>query len=92
MSNGLKQTSQCLGYQQISGTASASLTVPVGTTYAVIVCETNAIRWRDDGAVPTASVGMPLSTGVYLSYDGNFAKFVYIPQTGTAVLNISYYN
>lgn len=92
MSSGLKQTSLCLGYQQISGTVSANLTPPPGTTYAVIVCETNAIRWRDDGVLPTATVGMPLATSTYLSYDGNFAKFVSIPQTGTAVLNISYYS
>jgi hypothetical protein len=52
------------GYRQhtVSNTALglADLTggLPTGVTYAKIVVETNAVRWRDDGVLPTTTVGM----------------------------------
>ena len=89
---GLKSTTQCLGYQQITSlSASTALTVPVGATMALIVAETQAVRWRDDGTAPTASVGMPLATGTSLSYDGDLKAIRFIQQTASAVLNVSYY-
>jgi hypothetical protein len=89
---GLKTTTQCLGYQQITSlSASTVLTVPVGATLALIVSETQAVRWRDDGTAPTATVGMPLATGVSLSYDGDLKNIRFIEQTASAKLNISYY-
>ena len=89
---GLKTTTQCLGYQQITSlSASTALTVPVGATMALIVAETQAVRWRDDGTAPTASVGMPLATGTSLSYDGDLKAIRFIQQTASAVLNVSYY-
>lgn len=89
---GLKTTTQCLGYQQITSlSAAATLTVPAGATIALIVAETQAVRWRDDGTAPTASVGMPLATGVSLSYDGDLRAIRFIQQTASATLNVSYY-
>jgi len=89
---GLKTTTVCLGYQQITSlSASAALTVPTGATLALIVAETQAVRWRDDGTAPTASVGMPLATGVSLSYDGDLTAVRFIQQTASATLNVSYY-
>ena len=89
---GLKSTTQCLGYQQITSlSASTALTVPVGATMALIVAETQAVRWRDDGTAPTASVGMPLAKGTSLSYDGDLKAIRFIQQTASAVLNVSYY-
>ena len=89
---GLKTTTQCLGYQQITSlSASTALTVPTGATLALIVAETQAVRWRDDGTAPTASVGMPLATGVSLSYDGNLTAIRFIQQTASAIINVSYY-
>ena len=42
---GLKTTTVCLGYQQITSlSASTALTVPVGATLALIVAETQAVR------------------------------------------------
>ena len=49
-----------LGYCQLSGiSAATSLSsctngIPSTATFAVIVVETNAVRWRDDGTAPTA--------------------------------------
>ena len=89
---GLKTTTQCLGYQQITSlSASTALTVPVGATLALIVAETQAVRWRDDGTAPTASVGMPLATGTSLSYDGDLRAIRFIQQLASATLNVSYY-
>lgn len=82
------------GYQQIVGmAASTALTVPATSTYCVVQCETQAVRWRDDGTAPTATVGMPLATGVQIVFGGaaEIAAVRFIQQTATATLNISYY-
>jgi hypothetical protein len=101
MAINLKAITSCLGYQQITSLSSAqALTVPgidpttglnLMPTIAVITAETNAVRWRDDGVAPTASVGMPLAAGVTLQYDGDIRKIRFIEQTASAKLNISYY-
>lgn len=89
---GLKATTNCLGYQQITSLSSATnLTVPAGATLAVIVPEVQPVRWRDDGTAPTASVGMPLGVAAVLSYDGDLRQIQFIEQTASATLNISYY-
>ena len=89
---GLKTTTQCLGYQQITSlSASTALTVPGGATMALIVAETQAVRWRDDGTAPTASIGMPLAVGTSLSYDGDLKAIRFIQQAASATLNVSYY-
>ncbi len=97
---GLKSTSQCLGYQQITDvSASTALTVPTTDSYgnkmqptmAVIVAEGQSVRWRDDGTAPTASVGMPVLANGVLSYDGDLTRIRFIQTAATAKLNVSYY-
>ena len=89
---GLKSTTVCLGYQQITSlSASAALTVPSGATLALIVPETQNVRWRDDGTAPTSSVGMPIFVGASLSYDGDLNRIRFIQQAASATLNVSYY-
>lgn len=89
---GLKTTTTVLGYQQITSlSASTALTVPAGATMALIVAETQAVRWRDDGTAPTATVGMPLAIGVSLSYDGDLKAIRFIEQAASAKLNVAYY-
>ncbi len=94
---GLKDTTDCIGYSQLTSlSASTALTIPTGKsgqlpTYCVIIAETQAVRWRDDGTAPTASVGMPLATGQPLTYDGDLTLIRFIEQTGSAKLNISFY-
>jgi hypothetical protein len=80
-----------LGYQQITVSALSSLTVPTGATVAYISVETAAVRYRDDGTNPTSAVGMPVSVGQQLVYSGNLAAIKFIAQTGTPVLDVSYY-
>ena len=99
---GIKSTTSALGYQQITSLSSAtSLTIPskdpvtgqkIQPTLAVIIAETQGVRWRDDGTAPTATVGMPLAVGVPLNYDGPLANIQFIEQTASAKLNISYYD
>jgi hypothetical protein len=100
MSVNLKAITTRLGYQQITSLSSATgLTVPVKDvqglsckpSIALITPETQAVRWRDDGVNPTASVGMPLAVGVTLQYDGDLTQIKFIEQTGSAKINISYY-
>jgi hypothetical protein len=100
MAINLKAITVCIGYQQITSlTAAASLTVPQRDlsglnqrpTFALITPLTAAVRWRDDGVAPTASIGMPLAAGVTLQYDGDLTRIQFIQNGGTAELNISYY-
>lgn len=100
MSLTLKSITSRLGYQQITSlTSAASLTVPTRNldglscrpTMALITPEGSAVRWRDDDVDPTGTVGMPLSSGVTLQYDGDLTKIRFIENGGTAKLNITYY-
>lgn len=85
------------GFQQITSLGSAaSLTVPTGVdglkpVRAIIHCEGQAVRWRDDGMDPSATVGMRLQVGQELEYDADLTKIRFIEETATAKLNISYY-
>ncbi len=80
------------GYQQITAHSGAQkLTPPVNARIARIVCEAQAVRWRDDGSAPTATVGMPLTTNTELVYDGDLGAIQFIEQTASAKLNVSYY-
>lgn len=99
-SNLLKVVTNCLGYQQITDlSASIGLTLPATDptglsctpAFALIIAETQGVRWRDDGVAPTASVGMPLAVGIPLQYDGDLSKIRFIEQAASAKLNISYY-
>lgn len=96
----LKAVTTRLGYQQITSlSSSTALTVPnvdvnglaCKPSIAIITAETQAVRWRDDDVAPTASVGMPLATGVTLQYDGDLTKIRFIEQTASAKINVSYY-
>lgn len=81
-----------IGYQQITTLSAAQkLTVPNGARIARIVCETQAVRWRDDGTAPTSTVGMPLAVATEMTYDGNLGAIQFIEQTASAKLNVSYY-
>ena len=100
MSMNLKAVTTCMGYQQITSLPSATnLTIPQTTpnglnakpVFALIVAEGQAVRWRDDGTSPSASVGMPLAVGIPLQYDGDLTNIKFIEQVGGAKLNISYY-
>jgi hypothetical protein len=81
------------GYQQITALNTATLlTVPTGSTLAVIEAEAQQVRWRDDGTNPTASVGHVLNPGDVLVYRGNLSGIRFIEVAASAKLSVSYYN
>jgi hypothetical protein len=82
-----------LGYQQITTlTAATGLSVPTGSTFAVVSAEGAGVRWRDDGTNPTASVGMPLYAGQSpQQFSGDLTVLKFIQMAPSATLNVSYY-
>lgn len=81
-----------LGYVQLTSVNSPTgLSVPSDATIAEITVEAQAIRYRDDGVNPTASVGMPVAAGNSFQYAGDLTTIKFIEQTSGAILNISYY-
>lgn len=81
-----------LGYQQITSLSAATgLTVPARATTAVIIPEAQAVRYRDDGTNPSATVGQPLAVGVSITYTGTLSAIKFIEQTSGAKLNVLYY-
>ena len=89
-----------LGYAQhtslgtailLSATPAAGVALPAGARLAVISCTAQAVRWRDDGTAPTATVGMPLAVGVQFTYSGDLSAIKFIEQASGAVLNVSFY-
>ena len=100
MATNLKAITSRLGYQQITSlSAATNLTVPTKNlsglkstpSIAIITPEAQAVRWRDDGVAPSATVGMPLAVGVTLQYDGDLTQIQFFEQAGGAKLNVSYY-
>ena len=87
-----------LGYCQFTASSSAqtlsaaSCATPVRTAWAVICIETAGIRWRDDGTAPTASVGMPVAAAQCFYYNGTFSALSIIAQSGSPVVDISFYD
>ncbi len=90
------------GYQQITNVSAAvGLTLPttfiVGAnqkpTYCLITPQTQAVRWRDDGVDPSATVGYPLAAGVELRYNGdlNKIKFFAVLAAIASIVGVSYY-
>lgn len=100
MAINLKSITTRFGYQQITGLNTVKgLDVPVvdvngfriGPVVAIITVESQGVRWRDDGVDPTATVGMPISPGVTLQYDGDLGKIKFIQQSNGAIINVAYY-
>jgi hypothetical protein len=61
--------------------------------YALFRCETNDVRWRDDGSAPTATDGQLLAAGEVLEYDGDLVGIEFIRKGGSdGTVMASYYN
>ena len=75
-------------------TARANATADGGKRIALALVspEAQAVRWRDDGVSPTATVGMPLAVGAFLEWDGDLDAIQFFEQTAGAVLNVIYYS
>lgn len=84
-----------LGYRQVTATSGAFAlpTPPAGTRRAIIQADGQALRWRDDGTNPTATVGMLIANGSELRYDGaDMGAIKLIAAAAGAIANIAYYS
>lgn len=75
----------------VSAITGASAILAKGAVVLRIVAEAQAVRWRDDGTAPTATVGQPLAVGTELVYTAASANLRFISQTAGAVLNVTVY-
>ena len=75
----------------LSVTSATSLTPPAGATTAQICAENAGVRYRDDGAAPTASLGVPVAAGVCFQYAGPLGSVQFIAQSGSPTIDVSYY-
>lgn len=86
---------QPLGYQQITDVSAAVGLSLVGAAAngvrALITATDQDVRWRDDGVNPTASVGMPLTAGSTLPYEGSLSAIRFIESAAGAKLNVTIY-
>lgn len=85
---------QSLKYDQMTSIdASTPLTVPPSAAYCVVAPETQAVRWRSDGVVPTTSVGMPVAVGGSWIFEGRSEMLALrvIAQVSGGKLNVMYY-
>lgn len=69
-----------------------ALTPPADAIAAQITVTGDNVRYRDDGIVPSATVGMPVFQGTSWFYIGPLSAIKFIAQTATgAVIDVSYY-
>ena len=74
-------------------TSATALTVPAGTTLAVVECGGQTVNYTWDGTVPTSTKGFPLTVGQYLYAQSlAAATALQIIQTASAATcNASYF-
>lgn len=90
-STGTYQMSQSLTIGSESMTAAG---IPPVAGYAVICVSTQAVNYRDDGGTPTATVGSGgqfIAAGSCIPFNGGFSRLLFIQQTATAVVGVSFY-
>jgi len=88
---------QPLGFCQIAVSTAVTLSsacanYPSNSNAIVVVVETAAVRWRDDGTAPTSSVGMFLDIGSTLTYMGDISKVQFVAVSGSPVIDVSFYS
>lgn len=92
---GTYQTSVATTSSGASLTSGGIPTDPQGRTpnYMIMTDEVAAtgVRWRDDGGAPTATVGNLLPPSAPFTYPGPASAIRFIAQTGSPILNISFY-
>jgi hypothetical protein len=88
---------QPLGYCQLTSLNAAtnfsacSGGIPAGANVAWISVGSEAIRYRDDGTPPTASVGFPIAAGGTLFYVGTPRLIQLIEQKASATVDVLFY-
>lgn len=76
----------------VSSCAGFSTFLANGANVMIVRADTQAIRWRDDGTSPSATVGMPLLVAdPPFLYSGTLANVSVISSTAGANVNITFY-
>lgn len=73
-------------------TSSKIQTSTATAVYAYWYVDTNAVRWREDGVDPTASVGIPAAASTYGQTCGALAvrQMRFIRQSADATIRVAY--
>lgn len=85
---------QCVGFEQITGLSSVKgfTVATMGQADAAVVdCETQSVRWRQDGTNPSATVGMILPVNTDKLFVGDLDRVKFIESAASAKLNVTYY-
>lgn len=86
-----------LGYCQLTSIDAATKLstcsggIPTGANLVYFIPETQAVRIRDDGVAPTASVGFPIAVGAPVLYTATVTSIQVISQIAGAKLNVLFY-
>jgi hypothetical protein len=63
---------------------------PEDCTSALVQAESQALRFRDDGTAPTATVGATIAAGDSVILTGDLSAYKLIEQAATAKVNITF--
>lgn len=87
-----------LGYAQapLSATgqtlAQLGVTLPQKCSLILFQCEAQGARWRDDGVLPTSTVGYPMAAGNEFRYTGTGSLAIaFAQQSAGSILNMVFY-
>ena len=80
---------------QATTSSTASLSsggIPFGANMVVLQAETANVRYRDDGAAPTAAAGSIVVSGLNpMLYTGTLSALQFIAATGSPLLDVAFY-
>ena len=95
MDTSVNWTLRSKGYQQFTAgqiDAATALTVPAGTSVAIMKSSAVGFRLRDDGTNPTTTVGYPIAISTEFVYSSSSIGAVkIIGQAINAIVDILYY-
>jgi hypothetical protein len=82
-----------LGCNRITALTAAAgwVSIPSGALLVALDVEGQAVRYRDDGTAPTASVGVLLPVGGPWPYSGTLGAIQFIQVAATATINGCFY-
>jgi hypothetical protein len=86
------QTTSPQAFASVTVTATTTFVVPPGTNLALLVAESGAVRWRDDGVAPTPTAGMLMEpTQPPFEYSGDINAISFIAVSASATVDASLY-
>ncbi len=80
------------GHQQVTSlSAFKVLTVPDGTSFALIKPKTQGVWITADGTTPSVTNGFPLTAGSTIKYTADLKLLKIIEQTASATVDVWYF-